>query len=163
MSRSPRASISPASHFDLSKACKTRSIHSEEGAAVRVGLLPDRLEELDAGDVSVGEIEKRRRVMKSLAESRQGIRIQPGDLLLRLLIQDFDPGEITIRNRSARPTAGSASARPNRPHPLRARGGSRAPCRPEPCTLLSARRSRRSASAMRSGGDSHARSSSSRA
>ena len=36
--------------------------------------------------------------MKGLAESRQAVRIQPGDLLLRLLIQDFDPGEVTIRN-----------------------------------------------------------------
>jgi len=56
------------------------------------------LEDRNTTDVPVGEIEKRRRVMQSLADGKQGIQTQLSDLLFRFFSEDFDPSEIAVRN-----------------------------------------------------------------
>ena len=58
--------------------------------------LPDGLERVYAGDVSVGQVPKRWGMLKGPAKNRQDVRIEPGDVIRRLLRQNFDPGEIAI-------------------------------------------------------------------
>ena len=84
MSRSAKPSISPASHFDVSKACRTRSSHSTRGLAADGGLVPDRLEDRDAADPSLGQVVERRGVLQILADGAEGFFPEWGDLFFGL-------------------------------------------------------------------------------